>query len=52
MLPELRRAHRENDEAVLAAYGWSSAREHAPLSEEEIIARLFEMYEKLRHGTK
>lgn len=40
---ELRKAHRANDEAVLAAYGWPKN-----LSEEEIVARLFEMYEKLR----
>ncbi|MBR6249747.1 MAG: methylase, partial [Bacteroidales bacterium] len=40
---ELRRAHRANDEAVLAAYGWPKN-----LSEEEIVARLFELYEKLR----
>lgn len=44
---ELRRAHRANDEAVLAAYGWTSTRGHAPLSEEEIVARLFELYEKV-----
>ncbi|MCR5697300.1 MAG: hypothetical protein K6G73_10055 [Marinilabiliaceae bacterium] len=39
---ELRRAHRANDEAVLAAYGWPKN-----LSEEEIVARLFELYEKV-----
>ncbi|MBP5420324.1 MAG: methylase [Bacteroidales bacterium] len=44
---ELRKAHRANDEAVLAAYGWASTRGHAPLSEEEIVARLFELYEKV-----
>ncbi|MBE6339136.1 MAG: class I SAM-dependent DNA methyltransferase [Bacteroidales bacterium] len=43
---ELRKAHRANDEAVLAAYGWASTSGHAPLSEEEIVARLFELYEK------
>ncbi|MBR6251294.1 MAG: class I SAM-dependent DNA methyltransferase [Bacteroidales bacterium] len=47
MPPELRRAHRENDKAVMAAYGFE-----ASLSEQEIVARLFEMYEKLRIGTK
>jgi hypothetical protein len=48
MPADLRKAHRANDEAVLAAYGWTSTRGHAPLSEEEIVARLFELYEKLR----
>ena len=42
MPPELRRAHRENDRAVMAAYGFE-----ASLSEQEIVARLFEMYEKV-----
>ena len=39
---ELRRAHRANDEAVLAAYGWPKN-----LQESEIVARLFEMYEAI-----
>ncbi|MBR6250791.1 MAG: methylase [Bacteroidales bacterium] len=43
MPPELRKAHRENDKAVMAAYGFE-----ASLSEQEIVVRLFEMYEKLR----
>lgn len=42
MPPELRRAHRANDEAVMAAYGWAK-----DLSESEVVARLFQMYENL-----
>ena len=42
MPPELRRAHRANDEAVMAAYGWAK-----DLSESEVVARLFQMYESL-----
>lgn len=39
---ELRKAHEANDAAVLAAYGWPK-----DLSEEEIVARLFKLYEQL-----
>ena len=46
MPPELRRAHRANDEAVLAAYGWLPARGQAGLSESEIVARLFALYQE------
>ena len=42
MPPELRRAHRENDKSVMAAYGFDPKME-----ESEIVARLFEMYEDL-----
>ncbi len=42
MPPELRKAHRENDKAVMQAYGWP-----AQLSESEIVAELFKMYEKM-----
>ena len=42
MPPELRKAHRENDKAVMAAYGFDAA-----MDESEIVARLFEMYEAL-----
>ena len=42
MPPELRKAHKENDKAVLAAYGFDSK-----MSEAEIVAELFRMYEKL-----
>ena len=42
MPPDLRKAHKENDKAVLAAYGFSPK-----MSEAEIVAELFKMYEKL-----
>ena len=42
MLPELRRAHQENDRAVMAAYGFSTK-----MSESECVAKLFEMYQNL-----
>ena len=42
---ELRRAHRANDEAVLAAYGWSK-----DLQESEIVERLFGLYEAMVKG--
>ena len=45
MPPELRRAHRANDMAVLAAYGFAPE-----ATEEEIVARLFEMYAELTSG--
>ncbi len=39
---ELRKAHRENDQAVMQAYGFD-----LKMSESEIVAELFKMYEKL-----
>jgi hypothetical protein len=42
MPPELRKAHKDNDKAVLAAYGFDPK-----MSEAEIVAELFKMYEKL-----
>ena len=42
MPPELRKAHKENDKAVMAAYGFDPK-----MSEAEIVAELFKMYEKL-----
>ena len=42
MPPELRKAHQQNDCAVMSAYGFSSK-----LSESEIVAELFDLYEKL-----
>lgn len=42
MPSELRKAHQENDRAVMSAYGFN-----AKLSESEIVAELFKMYEKL-----
>ena len=42
MPPELRRAHQDNDRAVMAAYGFSTK-----MTESECVAELFKMYEKL-----
>ena len=42
MPPELRKAHKENDKAVMQLYGFSPK-----MSEAEIVAELFKMYEKL-----
>ena len=42
MPPELRRAHRANDAAVLEAYGFPK-----DMTEPEIVAELFKMYQKL-----
>ena len=39
---ELRKAHRENDEAVCEAYGWPDY-----LPEDDIVARLFRLYHEL-----
>ena len=42
MPPELRKAHKENDKAVMAAYGFNPK-----ITEAEIVAELFKIYEKL-----
>lgn len=42
MPPELRRAHQENDRAVMAAYGFD-----IKMSEPACVAKLFEMYQEL-----
>ena len=42
MPPDLRKAHKENDKAVMAAYGFDPK-----MSEAEIVTELFRMYEKL-----
>lgn len=42
MPPELRKAHQENDRAVMAAYGFSTK-----MSESECVAELFKMYKEL-----
>ncbi|MBR4531076.1 class I SAM-dependent DNA methyltransferase [bacterium] len=42
MPPELRKTHKENDKAVMAAYGFNQK-----MTETEIVAELFKMYEKL-----
>lgn len=41
-MPELRRAHQENDRAVMATYGFS-----AQMTEAECVAELFKMYQQL-----
>ena len=45
MPPELRKAHQENDHAVMQAYGFTPK-----MTESEIVAELFKMYEKLAEG--
>ena len=42
MPPELRKAHQENDTAVMSAYGFS-----IKMTESECVAELFKLYEKL-----
>jgi hypothetical protein len=42
MPAELRKAHQANDKAVMAAYGFKQS-----MTESEIVAELFKMYEKL-----
>jgi len=42
MPTELRKAHKENDKAVTTAYGFN-----LKMTEAEIVAELFKMYEKL-----
>ncbi len=42
MPPELRKAHQDNDRAVMSAYGFSTK-----MTESECVAELFKMYEKL-----
>ena len=42
MPPELRKAHQENDRAVMAAYGFS-----IKMTESECVAELFKMYQEL-----
>lgn len=48
MPPELQKAHRENDKAVMQAYGFSIK----DTSEADCVARLMEMYKELTEGTK
>ena len=43
MPPELRRAHQENDRAVMLAYGFTPG----TISESECVAKLFERYQEL-----
>ena len=42
MPPELRKAHKLNDVAVMEAYGFRK-----DMTEPEIVAELFKMYQKL-----
>ena len=42
MPPDLRKAHEANDKAVMGAYGFNPK-----LSESEIVAELFKLYQKL-----
>ena len=42
MPPELRKAHQQNDRAVMAAYGFPLT-----MTESECVARLFELYQQL-----
>lgn len=42
MPPELRRAHRDNDRAVMEAYGFNPK-----ITENEMVAELFKVYERL-----
>ena len=43
MPPELRKAHQDNDRAVMQAYGFTPGK----TTESECVARLFEMYQEL-----
>ena len=44
MPPELRRAHQQNDRAVMEAYGFPVSRD---FTESDCVARLFDMYKQL-----
>ena len=46
MPPDLRKAHQENDRAVMQAYGYS-----IKMTENEVVAELFKLYEKLANNT-
>jgi len=47
MPPELRKAHQDNDRAVMAAYGFTTK-----MTESECVAELFKLYEKLKSANK
>ncbi|MCR5765055.1 MAG: methylase [Treponema sp.] len=47
MPPELRKAHQENDRAVMQAYAFSTK-----ITESECVAELFKMYEELAKKKK
>ena len=44
MPPELRRAHQQNDRAVMEAYGWKASRE---FTESMCVVELFKLYREL-----
>ena len=46
MPPELRKAHRENDKAVMAAYGF----DYRTMTEPDCVAQLMKLYQKLTEG--
>ncbi len=48
MPPELRKAHQDNDRAVMAAYGWTKSHP-AYSSESACVAELMKMYQELVH---
>ncbi len=55
MPPELRKAHQENDKAVMEAYGFKKKDENGKtrwLSESETVAELMKMYQKLTKQEK
>ena len=47
MPPELRRAHQDNDRAVMAAYGFSTK-----MTESECVAELFKLYKRLKSANR
>ena len=47
MPPELRKAHQENDRAVMAAYGFSPK-----MTESECVAELFKIYQEMQKNGK
>ena len=44
MPAELRRAHQDNDRAVIAAYGWKAS---SHFTESQCVAELFKMYQEM-----
>ena len=49
MPPELRKAHQENDRAVMDAYGWKVSRE---FTESVCVAELFKLYQEITNLEK
>jgi len=48
MPPELRKAHQENDKAVMEAYGWN----WRGMTESDCVAELMKLYQKLIDAEK